>query len=76
MTDKEFQELIKETHEAKESYQSLLYEAEQEYERRWGHNPSDVDDDTWIDSLHMPGDLSTWEEIKEGADFRGNSDAE
>lgn len=33
---------------------------EEEYERRFGHNPSDVDDDSWIDVFHYgPSPLQT-----------------
>ena len=33
----------------------LLIECEEEYERRYGSNPSDVDDDRWIDNFHGHG---------------------
>jgi len=33
----------------------LLTECEEEYERRYGVNPSDVDDDMWIDAFHGHG---------------------
>lgn len=36
---------------AQRKYTMLLREAEDEYERRYGANPSDVDDDRWIDAL-------------------------
>lgn len=52
MTDKAFERLIRKTADACTKHMSLLRDAEREYERRYGNNPSDVDDDYWIDSLH------------------------
>ena len=34
-------------------YSLLLNKAEEEYKRRFGHYPSEVDDDWWIDSFHQ-----------------------
>lgn len=31
-----------------------MEKVENEYERRFGYNPSDVDDDNFIDTFHMP----------------------
>lgn len=52
MTDKQFTELLGRVARAYNRYKPLLDLAELEYERRYGSNPSDVDDDFWIDSLH------------------------
>lgn len=51
MTDKLFQMLIDKAHLLKEDYFDLLEAAEQEYEKRYGSNPSD----SWIESMHQPG---------------------
>jgi hypothetical protein len=51
MTNKQFTKLIARTAKAYNRYLPLLKKAEDEYERRFGHNPSDADDDFWIDSL-------------------------
>ena len=52
MNDLRFQALIDRTAAAHRKYHKLLAMAEREYERRYGANPSDLDDDQWIDSLH------------------------
>ena len=52
MTDRQFQKLIDRSAAAQRKFQRLLKAAEAEYERRYGANPSDVDDDQWIDSMH------------------------
>jgi hypothetical protein len=52
MTDAKFQKLLNDTATAQRKFGSLLKQAEEEYERRFGSNPSDWDDDFWIDSLH------------------------
>lgn len=52
MTNPEFTKLLRRTALAYNKYKPLLELAEQEYERRYGSNPSDVDDDAWIDSMH------------------------
>ncbi len=57
MTDKEFFNLIKKTHKVCRQHRILLQEAEVEYERRFGNNPSDVDDDSWIDVMHYGTDM-------------------
>jgi hypothetical protein len=45
--------------------------SEAEYERRYGENPSDVDDDMWIDSTSGAcGDVDeniTWKQVDDGA---------
>lgn len=52
MKDKQFQRLIERVADAYNRYKPLLDKAEAEYERRYGCNPSDHDNDAWIDSLH------------------------
>lgn len=73
MSDKQFEALIRRCAEAYNRYKPLLDAAEAEYERRYGCNPSDCDDDYWIDSLHGAcGAASpiTVEEIERSAVFR------
>jgi len=70
MNDKRFEELIRKTANAYNRYKPLLEAAEVEYERRFGFNPSDKDDDSWIDSLHGacgPASERTVAEVEEGA---------
>lgn len=52
MTDKEWQTVIDACYKAGKEHLRLLKIAEKEYIRRYKHNPSEVDDDYWIDSLH------------------------
>lgn len=54
MTDENFQKLINQTIKQKLRFFALLEKVENEYERRFGYNPSDVDDDNFIDTFHMP----------------------
>lgn len=55
MTDKQFQKAIDEARDSLIKYHKKLKVAEDEYERRYGVHPSDIDDDEWIDSLHVVG---------------------
>lgn len=50
MTDRKFQDLLDRLSTANEKYSRLRNEAEAEFERRFGANPSDVDCDPWIDT--------------------------
>lgn len=59
MTDSAFQKLLDRTANAHRKYTALLELAEQEYERRFGDNPSNRDDDFWIDTLHGAGGPAT-----------------
>jgi len=70
MTDKQFQKLIDRCVKAAKLHHALLQDAEAEYERRFGFNPSDVDDDFWIDSLHHGVEV-TVAQITENAEFHG-----
>jgi hypothetical protein len=67
MTDKEFKKLIKDTKAAQKRYLTLLDKAENEYERRFGNNPSDVNDDNWIDTMHYPQEELNFEDMMEKA---------
>jgi hypothetical protein len=53
MTDAQFQKSIDKTMSLLVKYKSALKIAENEYERRYGANPSEIDDNYWIDSLHI-----------------------
>lgn len=68
MNDKKFQKLLDRLSVANEKYFRLLKEAETEFERRFGENPSDVDCDSWIDTYHQPGGTTaTVEEVTQWA---------
>jgi len=45
MTDEAFQSLLDKLSVAQDTYRAVLGEAEEEYEARFGSNPSAVDDD-------------------------------
>ena len=73
MTDSEWKKLITRTQNAYRKYEKLLAEAEKEYEERYGHPPSDADDDWWIDLMHLGlGDINL-DEIKSAAEIRCNN---
>lgn len=72
MTDKQWQSVIDKCRKAGDKHLQLLQIAEKEYERRYGHNPSEVDDDWWIDTLHYcKGDTSV-DKIKQSAELRND----
>ena len=64
MTDKKFQEAINEAAFKLRDYHISLAKAEKEYIRRYGVHPSDIDDDCWIDSLHVTGRGMTVKEVE------------
>lgn len=52
MTDKEWSEIInKSVHFLNKAFEMRKI-AEEEYLKRFGAYPSDIDDDSWIDSVH------------------------
>lgn len=53
MTDKKFTALLARLGAANNKYKALLKEAEEEFEARYGKNPSDCDCDPWIDNFHV-----------------------
>lgn len=69
MTDKEFNSKLKQLHNAHKKYQQLLGECEDEYERRFGFNPSDIDDDNWIDSFHINCIPANLQQVTEHAEL-------
>jgi hypothetical protein len=52
MTDKQFVAKIRLAMIAAIKHKNLVKELEEEYENRFGRNPSDADDDYWIDTVH------------------------
>lgn len=69
MEDKEWLEVIKSCQRAGREHKRLLAIAEQEYEARYGQNPSDVDDDWWIDTVNYCTGETTLEQIDKAAKF-------
>jgi hypothetical protein len=70
MTDKQWQKIITKTVKSFKVYQANLEIAEQEYIRRYGHTPTDVDDDTWIDTVHYGYGSHNVEDFKASAESR------
>ena len=68
MTDKKLQKLMDETYKLCIQHKNKLEELEKEYERRFGHDPSIVDDDYFIDTFHYgSGGSITVEKMTESA---------
>jgi hypothetical protein len=67
MTDKQFQVAIDDTIRALREYRKLLMVAELEYESRFGSNPSEWDDDYWIDSMHYNPMSMTVKQVTDSA---------
>ncbi len=51
MTDEKWKDLIERSAKAHIEANRLRGLAEKEYERRYGKNPSEIDDDWWIDTI-------------------------
>jgi hypothetical protein len=73
MTDKQWESVIDKCRKKHSEYKKLLQIAEDEYLKRYGFNPSDVDDNLWIDLLHYshPKKINI-DEIKKSAEFFTN----
>lgn len=70
MSDSEFVSLLGRVIKANIKYKNLLKLAEDEYEKRFGHNPSDIGDDNWLDIFHYNVDVELdLEQIKEEAEL-------
>lgn len=67
MTDKKWLKVIEECSDVYAKYLALLEIAEEEYIRRYGNNPSDVDDDWWIDCMHYGVGAIDLDKIKQSA---------
>ncbi len=52
LTDKQWEKLIRKANTLANEHRLVIQSAESEYENRYGHNPSEIDDDWWIDTLH------------------------
>lgn len=74
MTNQEWQSKINRCRSAYARYKILLGECEREYEDRFGVNPSDVDDDFWIDTMHLGIGSSNVDKIIESAKTRRDYD--
>ena len=70
MTDKQFQKAIDEAIVSLIKYHQKLKVAEDEYERRYGSHPSDIDDDEWINALHVVGIPIKVEQIEASVKIR------
>ena len=55
MTNNQYNKLLHRLVSAKLKYKQLLKEAENEFEKRFGSHPSDIDYDPWIDTYHISG---------------------
>ncbi len=76
MENKEYTKMLRQSAKATNRALHLLKLAEEEYERRYGANPSDADDDAWIDAMTgTSGGCKTdmtAEEVERGAvDYAG-----
>ncbi len=67
MTDQAFQKLLDGLHRKHLAYELALRKAEAEYERRYGSNPSDAEDDMWIDCFHVAAAPRTVGQVEDGA---------
>jgi hypothetical protein len=72
MTDKEWQSVIKKCQKSGLEHLGYLKIAEDEYIKRYGHHPSEVDDDWWIDSLHYCKGDTDLKKIKDSAELHCN----
>lgn len=63
MTDEQFQKLLNKVAKSLEAYHELLAQAREEYKRRFGSYPNDVDDDFWIDSFEVTASGATVEQV-------------
>ncbi|MFY8160470.1 MAG: hypothetical protein ACOVNU_04010 [Candidatus Kapaibacteriota bacterium] len=69
MTDKQWHKIIIKCKAACDNHKVLLKIAEDEYIRRYGKNPIEVDDDWWIDCLHYGHGSTDLDKIKQNANW-------
>ena len=70
MSDNEFMNNCKALWRLTQDRAELMKKVETEYQRRFGAHPSDIDDDFWIDTFHLPGSkIPTLQEIEENAEL-------
>ena len=67
MKNKEWHDIIIKCKKANDEHKRLLKIAEKEYERRYGKNPSEVDDDWWIDVMHYGNGSTDLDKIIDSA---------
>jgi len=72
MTDKQWQKVINKCRKAGEEHLAYLHTAENEYIKRYGHNPSEVNDDWWIDTLHYCKGDTDLQKIKDSAELHNS----
>lgn len=65
MTDKQLQKILDRTTLARIKYIDLLNIAENEVLRRYGVNPCDIDNDSWIDAFYQSSGRMTVKELDE-----------
>lgn len=65
MTDTKFQKVLDDLAKANENYKKLLTIAEDEIKNRFGYDPSDVDNDSWIDVYHVGIGRMTVRQVEE-----------
>ena len=64
MTDPKFNDAMRKVERAMDKYQKALKVAEDEFIRRYGNHPSDIDCDSWIDTYHVAGGFWSAEDIE------------
>ena len=69
MTDSNWQKKINDCVKLITAHKIILRECEQEYERHFGINPSDIDDNWWIDTLHCGNGSTDLNKIIESAEM-------
>jgi len=65
MTNNAFNKLLLRLSKANEKYKKLLIEAENEFKKRYGDFPSNIDFDSWIDIYHTGIGFLSAEKIEE-----------
>ena len=75
MNDNQFQKAINKATKKLNEYNTALKVAEDEYERRFGSHPSDIDDDYWIDSMHVQGSRITVDQVNKSFELRDNQES-
>ena len=65
MTNKNYNKLLLKLASANNNYKQLLNQAEEEFKKRYGNYPSDIDFDSWIDNYHVGNGYMSAEEIDE-----------
>jgi len=69
MTDKQWVKIIDKSVKHLKIAFSLRVTAEEEYVKRYGNHPSEIDDDWWIDTLHYARGTTDLSKIIESAEL-------